>query len=357
MSGAREVVVPASTTAAAGTRAAMSGEGGGGELPGPPPVRWGVLGATARAAQRAVLPALAASPKASLVAVASLSQPDGGYERFGAARAYGRYEAVLADEEVEAVYIPLPNSLHAEWTVRAAEAGKHVLCEKPLATRAAEAEEMAAVCQEKSVMLMEAYMTPFHPRSSALLDLVRSRRLGSLRFARATFTGVLEREDDFRSRPETGGGVLLDVGVYCLAPLVAAAGRTPAHVAAAGNLTRAGIDVSFSGWMDFERGFTAAFDCSFEAPPRQRLEIVGTEGAVTVERPFTPGPQDTRLELLFRDGRTETMEAPGGDPYRGMVDHVAAVLRDSADLRRPPEQSREVLALMDRLREAAAWAW
>ncbi|HUP69612.1 MAG TPA: Gfo/Idh/MocA family oxidoreductase [Acidimicrobiales bacterium] len=328
------------------------------ELPGPPPVRWGVLGATARAAQLGVLPALAASPKSTLVAVASRSQPDGtGYDTFGADRTHGSYEALLADDEVEAVYIPLPNSLHAEWTVRAAEAGKHVLCEKPLATRAAEAEEMAAVCEEMGVLLMEAYMTPFHPRSSALADLVKSRRLGPLRFARAVFTGVVEIEDDFRSRPETGGGVLLDLGVYCLAPLVAAATRPPLHVAAGGLLARSGVDASFSGFMDFDKGFTASFECSFETPARQMFEIVGRDGTVTVERPFTPGPDDTQLHVDFRDGTTEIINAGGGDPYRGMVDHVAAVLRDSVDLRRTPAQSVELLALMDRLREAAAWAW
>ena len=336
----------------------MTSADGGAELPGPPPVRWGVLGATARAAQLAVLPALATSPKSTLVAVASRSHPDGtGYDHFGAARAHGSYEALLADDEVEAVYIPLPNSLHAEWTVRAAEAGKHVLCEKPLATRKAEAAEMAAVCEEMGVLLMEAYMTPFHPRSSALSDLVKSRRLGPLRFARAVFTGVVEIDDDFRSRPETGGGALLDLGVYCLAPLVAAAARLPVHVAAGGMLARSGVDASFSGWMDFDKGLTASFECSFETPARQTLEIVGRDGSVTVERPFTPGPDDTELHLAFRDGSTETIDAGGGDPYRGMIDHVAAVLRDSVDLRRPPAQSTELLGLMDRLRESASWAW
>ncbi|HUR18705.1 MAG TPA: Gfo/Idh/MocA family oxidoreductase [Acidimicrobiales bacterium] len=328
------------------------------ELPGPPPVRWGVLGATARAAQLGVLPALAASPKSRLVALASRSHPDGaGYDHFGAARSHGSYEALLADDEVEAVYLPLPNSLHAEWTVRAAEAGKHVLCEKPLATRAAEAREMAAVCEEMGVMLMEAYTTPFHPRSSALLDLVKSRRLGPLRFARSVFTGVVELEDDFRARPETGGGVLLDLGIYCLAPLVAAAGHLPVHVAAGGLLARSGVDASFSGWMDFDKGLTASFECSFETPARQTLEIVGRDGWVLVERPFTAGPDDTRIHVSLRDGTAETIDAGGGDACRGMVDHFASVLRESAALRRSPAQSIELLALMDRLREAAAWAW
>lgn len=330
------------------------------QLPGPPPVRWGVLGATARAAQSGFLPAGAESPKASLVAVASQSHADGtGYDHFAAGRTYGRYEQLLADEDVEAVYIALPNSLHAEWTVRAAEAGKHVLCERPLATRAAEAKEMSEACEELGVLLMEADATPFHPRSSALADLLKSRRLGTPRFARAHFGGVVDLEkDDFRSRPETGGGVLLDRGTACLAPLLAAAGRRPPlQVAAGGYLARSGVDVSFSAWIDFDKGFTASLTCSFETAARQTLEVVGTEGSVVVDQAFTPGPGDTQLHLSFRDGSTETIDAGGGDPYRGMVDHVAAVLRDSAELRRPPAQSLEILGLADRLREAAAWAW
>ncbi|HEX2851050.1 MAG TPA: Gfo/Idh/MocA family oxidoreductase, partial [Acidimicrobiales bacterium] len=133
------------------------------EQPGTPPVRWGVLAATATIARHAVLPALAESPKCRLVAVASASQPAGGYEAFGAERVLASYDAVVEDPDVEAVYIPLPNSLHAEWAIRAARAGKHVLCEKPLATSAVEASAMAEACDEAGVLLMEAYMTPFHP--------------------------------------------------------------------------------------------------------------------------------------------------------------------------------------------------
>ncbi len=317
-------------------------------------MRWGVLGATAQVAQAAVMPALAASPKCHLVAVASQSRPAGGYQTFGAERVLPSYESVLADPEVEAVYVPLPNSLHAEWSVRAAEAGKHVLCEKPLATNAMEGSAIASACDAAGVVLMEAYMTPFHPRSALLDDILRSGRLGELRFARTAFTWVLEDESNHRWSPAFGGGALLDVGIYCLAPLLVAADRRPIDISAQSVMTAGGVDSSFSGWLDFGRGFTAVFECSFETPARQRVEVVGTEGAVTMDRPFTPGPHDRVITLLHRDGRTEELQAAGGDSYRGMVDHFATVLRGGARLRRTALDSIELLTLINRLKVAAA---
>ena len=153
------------------------------------------------------------------------------------ARTYQSYASLVEDPEVEAVYVPLPNSLHREWVERAAAAGKHVLCEKPLAPTAADARAMADACAAAGVALLEAYMTPFHPRARAVEALVASGRLGALRFGRAVFTGVLDRPDDHRWRPEMGGGALLDVGIYCVAPLLAGDER-PAARASGGGGTR-----------------------------------------------------------------------------------------------------------------------
>ena len=322
----------------------------------PAPVAWGVIGATSQVARKAVLPAIAASPGARLVAVASQSAGDGGAGDFTPRRAYRAYDAVLADPEVEAVYVPLPNALHREWVVRAAAAGKHVLCEKPLAPTAADAEAMAAACQRAGVTLVEAYMTPFHPRAIAVETLVRSGRLGALRFARAAFTGVLDRRDDHRWRPEMGGGALLDVGIYCVAPLLAAAGRTPARVEASAALAKSGVDASFSGWLDFGDGFTAMIECSFDTPERQLLELVGTEASVMVDRAYTPGPADTVTTLRHRDGRVETIVTAGADPYREMVEHFHAVVRGAAPVRRPSAASITLLGVLERLRAAAGLA-
>ncbi len=313
---------------------------------------WGVLGVTSQIAQKAVLPAMRASARARLVAAASERATDGG--RFGAARFHSSYATLLDDPEVEAVYVPLPNSLHREWVERAAGAGKHVLCEKPLAPSVADAEAMASACAAAGVTLLEAYMTPFHPRAEAIAALVASGRLGALRFARAAFTGTLDRRDDYRWRPDMGGGALLDVGIYCIAPLLAAAGRLPARVEAAASMTKSGVDASFSGWLDWGDGFTAAIECSFDAPERQFLEIVGTEAAVLVDRAYTPGPDDVTITLRHRSGRLEEIVARGADPYRLMLDHFHAVVRGEAAPRRSCADSIALLSVLERLREAAA---
>jgi predicted dehydrogenase len=303
-------------------------------LADPAPLSWGVIGATSWVAVKAVIPAIVGSPKARLVAVASQSAntPPSADGR----RTYRSYAALLDDPDVEAVYVPLPNSLHRTWVERAALAGKHVLCEKPLAPTAADAAAMASASAAAGVTLLEAYMTPFHPRAAAIDALVRGGRLGDLRFARAAFTGVLDRPDDHRWRPDMGGGALLDVGIYCVAPLLVAAGRSPVRVEAAASMATSGVDASFSGWLDFGGGFTAAIECSFDAPERQSLELVGTEAAVLVDRAFTPGPEDVAFALRGRDGRVQRSSpaAPIPTDHDRPLSRGRARWRDTAPLGR-----------------------
>jgi predicted dehydrogenase len=309
-----------------------------------------VIGATSQVAVKAVLPAIVASPTARLTAVASRGA-NVPFDR-SIVHVHATYEALLDDPDVDAVYIPLPNSLHREWVERAAAAGKHVLCEKPLATTVRDAEAMAEACARAGVTLLEAYMTPFHPRAQAIETLVSSGALGKLRFARAAFTGVLDRHDDHRWRPEMGGGALFDIGIYCVAPLLAAAGRTPVRLAASASLAPFGVEASFSGWLDFGDGFAAAIECSFDAPERQLLEFVGTEAAIHVDRAFTPCPDDTTFTLRWRDGRCEQVVGGGADPYRMMIEHLHAVVCEGAAPRRSNADTLAVLAVLERLREA-----
>src|SRR5262249_2194698 len=145
----------------------------------------------------------------------------------------------------------------------------------------------------------------------------------------------------------------LDVGIYCVAPLLAAAGRPPARVAAAAVRAPSGVDATFSGWLDWGDGFTAAIECAFDAPERQTLEIAGTEAVVTVERAYTRGPDDARFALRQRDGREEEIAAGGADPYRGMIEHFAAAARGAAAPRRPPAESVALIEVLERLRDAA----
>lgn len=310
---------------------------------GAEPVRFGVVAPTSMVARLAVVPALEASPQAVVVATASRSAGED-------------YRSVIEHPDVEAVYLPLPNGLHRQWVEAGAAAGKHVLCEKPLALTAADARAMAAACAGAGVVLMEAYMTPFHPRSVALVDLVAEGRLGRLVSARSTFTFPHSVPTDHRWDPELGGGSLADVGIYALTPLfelAAAAGApVPDQVTSHQVRTERGVDVTTVGMLRFPTGFVASFECSFDAPERQLLEVVGTEARVTVEHGFTPDATDTDLVLHHRDGTVETITGPGADPYRGMVDHFCAVVRGRAEPRRPPALSVAFAELCDRLRAA-----
>jgi xylose dehydrogenase (NAD/NADP) len=321
------------------------------------PLRLGVIAPTSAVARLAILPAARASNSVTLLAAAS--RPGRGVwsdPRLAELPRRSDYESLLADPEVEAVYLPLPNSLHREWTERCAAAGKHVLCEKPLATTEADALAMARACESAGVLLMEAYMTPFHPRSVRVSALVAAGAVGRLLFARAAFSGTLDRPDDHRWRPEMGGGALLDVGIYCLAPILELAGRRPSavdHLAAAAHWSESGVDASFSAWLDLGEGAGATIECSFEAPERQLLEVVGDKASIVVDRAYTPGPADTAIQLLGRDGRRETVEAAGADPYQAMLEHFAGVVRGRQPLRRTPEASAGLIGLIERLTAAA----
>jgi D-xylose 1-dehydrogenase (NADP+, D-xylono-1,5-lactone-forming) len=310
-----------------------------------PPLRWGVLGGTSYVARLAVLPALRASPSAALCRVASRDANGG----------CGAYGDVLADPDVEAVYVPLPNALHHEWTLRCAAAGKHVLCEKPMAVNADEAEEMAEACAHAGVVLMEAYMTPFHPRAAAVVDVSR-RELGTLRSARTVFTFPLRDSGNHRWRPEMGGGALLDVGIYCLSPLLAIAGREPLGVAAATQRSASGVDATTSGVLDFGDGFTASFTCSFEAEEQQLIEVTGSRGTLRAERVFTGGIDDVEIDLAWADGTREGRRTPGVDPYRAMVENFAAVVRGNAAPLRDVGEAVRMARLLDAVRSAATAA-
>ncbi|HXG36689.1 MAG TPA: Gfo/Idh/MocA family oxidoreductase [Dehalococcoidia bacterium] len=321
-------------------------------------LRWGVLGVSGLVGRLAVLPALQASPTAELVAIASRSAERAAAEasRFGARRSYASYQPLLADPEVEAVYIPLPNALHREWALKAAAAGKHVLCEKPLSCSAADAREMAEACARAGVVLMEAFMTPFHRRFQEALALAERGELGELRFIRTVFSFPASDPGNHRWLKEMGGGSLLDVGVYCLTPAIVLAGRPPRKLAAARVEASSGVDASFSGWLDFGDGLTASFETSFQAPERQLLEVTGTRARLWLERAFTAGPLDTDIHIQHANGDGEILRSLANDSYLAMVEHFAAVVRGKASIQRPPSDSILVLELMERLEAAARTA-
>jgi predicted dehydrogenase len=305
--------------------------------------------------RKAVLPALQRSPTASLVAIASrdLARAQTEAATSGATRAYGSYAELLNDPDVEAVYIPLPNALHAVWAIEAMQAGRHVLCEKPLACTAAEAQRMDAEAEAAGVTLMEAYMTAFHPRTQRALAMAKEGSLGRLLALRSQFTFPNRAPANHRWLPEMGGGALLDVGVYCIEPLLAVAGE-PVSVMARQTLSSSGVDATFSGWLEFDGGMTASFLVSFEAPELQRLEIVGTNARLVVEQAFTAGADDRLIDVMYSDGRRESVDAGGCDSYLAMVEHFAAVVRGEAQSLRSPDASVRTLTVLDLLRTAAS---
>jgi predicted dehydrogenase len=243
--------------------------------------------------------------------------------------------------------------MHLEWTLKALAAGKHVLCEKPLACNADEARQMAAAAGGAGLVLMEAYMSAFHPRRERVIDLARSGALGELRAMVSSFTFPNRDETNYRWLPTMGGGALLDVGIYCLEPLVAIAGE-PVGLAATQTVARSGVDATFAGWLTFEKGISGSLLVSFEAPEEQSMEIVGTEGWLRVRHAFTAGESDTRIEITRRNGTVEGFETQGADPYLAMVEHFAAAVRGLEAPRRSLDASIATLAVLGRLRAAAA---
>jgi xylose dehydrogenase (NAD/NADP) len=220
----------------------------------------------------------------------------------------------LGDPEVQAVYIPLPNTLHREWTLRCAAAGKHVLCEKPLATSAAECEEMIAGCRRHGVVLMEAFMYRFHPRTERVLQMAAEGAVGELRLVRASFTfPASDPRTNIRFRPDLGGGALYDVGCYATNLCRAVLGE-PEHVMAFGSIGPSGVDEVAAGVLRFPNGRLGVIDCSLTLPGRQEYEIVGSTGRLTVPAPnaFVAGMTDAQIDALLQ----AAMAAPSASDKR-----------------------------------------
>jgi predicted dehydrogenase len=297
------------------------------------PLRWGILG-TARI-NRMLIPPLRVSPGNRLIAVASreLARGEAYAREWEIGRVHGSYEALLADPEIDAVYIPLPNHLHAEWTIKAARAGKHVLCEKPLALTVDDVDAMALACSEAGVVLAEAFMYRHHPQTLKVKELLDSGAIGTLRFLRGSFSFTLTRPNDVRLRPEWGGGCLWDVGCYPLSFARFLVGREPLEVYASQVLGATGVDETFAGQLVFPGDVLFQFDAGFRSPVRAEMELAGREGSIRVRHPWRP-EQDYPL-LVTRDGRTEEIAAPGEDRFLLEIEDLAEAVRSG----RPPRVS------------------
>ncbi len=307
-------------------------------------VRWGVL-STAKIGVGKMIPAIQAAPNCTVAAIASRGGERAREvaERLGIPAVHSSYEELLADPELDAIYLPLPNHLHAEWTIAAARAGKHVLCEKPVATSAVDAERMRATCADAGVKLMEAFMYRLHPSWVAVRERIAHGSIGELRAVHTFFSYFNDDPTNIRNIPEYGGGALLDIGCYAVNVSRMLFGSEPRRVEA--SVTRdaaGGVDVLTSGLLEFDGG-VATFGCGTRLEPEQRVDVYGTHGRISVEIPFNiPPDRPTRIFVISggdppTDPHTETIEFPTANQYAIQAEQFAQAVLDDTPVPIPPE--------------------
>jgi predicted dehydrogenase len=320
-------------------------------------LKWGILG-TAKI-NRSVIPPLQRSQRSQLWAVASRDDARAAAyaQEWDIPHAYGSYEALLADPDIDVVYISLPNSLHAGWTVRAAQAGKHVLCEKPLAISLDEVDAISDAARKNGVQVAEAFMYRHHPQTLKVRELVASGVLGKVWLVRGSFSFQLNRPGDVRLSPELLGGSLWDVGCYPVSYARAVLGAEPMEVFGAQGIGPSGVDMSFSGMLRFGEGphnspsAVAQFDAGFVPASRSVMEIVGDERSLTVPNPFRP-QEGTSLVLKQAD-REESIPIPAFDLYSGEIENMAEAILHGTPPRVSLADSRANVAAILALYESA----
>ncbi|MFM7148320.1 MAG: Gfo/Idh/MocA family protein [Gemmataceae bacterium] len=318
-----------------------------------PPLRFGILG-VAKINER-WLPGFRRARHADLIGIASRDgkKATRAAEEANIPRAYGSYEELLADPEIQAVYIPLPNVHHDHWTRRAADAGKHVLCEKPLTTTAPQARELIEYCRARKVTLMDGFMWPHHPRTARIRDLLDRGTIGKVHRVDSTFTFQLPLDPgNIRLQAEMGGGSLLDVGCYPVYGIRWAFGEEPVSVFARANYLQA-VDLDLTGMMWFADGRVASFDCGFNQPMRQWLEITGTSGVIRVHDMWLPD-ENAAFEIERNGQPTEVIQVSGHDQIACMVDNFARAAQLGISVRPDPMEAYRSLRVMDALLQSAS---
>jgi xylose dehydrogenase (NAD/NADP) len=296
-------------------------------------LRWGLL-STARI-NRSLIPPLRNSRRNELVAVASRTKDktDDFARENRIKTAYDSYEDLLADPDIDVIYNPLPNHLHAEWTIKAVEAGKHVLCEKPMALSLDEVDAIRAAAEKHGRVVTEAFAYRSHPQMLKIREIIDGGKLGRVKMVRGSYTYSLTNPDNIRLMPEMGGGSLWDVGCYPLSFTRAVLAVEPLEVFGWQVKGSTGIDETFAAQIHFPGDVCAQLDCSFKIPYRVFMEIIGDEGTLSIPQPFNTGA--TKTLYLSRGGKTTEMVVKGLDPYAGEVETMA----DTILLGKPPAVS------------------
>ena len=319
------------------------------------PVRWGILG-TAKIALEKVIPGMGGSALAQVVAIASrdIAKARAAASRLGIPRAYGSYQELIDDPDIEAIYNPLPNHLHVPWSIRAAEQGKHVLCEKPIALTAREARELLEARDRTGVQIGEAFMVRTHPQWLKVKEIIASGRIGELRLIAGHFSYYRRDPDDIRSRVEWGGGALMDVGCYPITISRWLFGAEPTEVV--GLIERdpdMKVDRLTSGLLRFERG-QATFSCATQLVAYQTMQILGTTGRIGVWIPFSAPPLD-EYRLFVDDGSDwagkgiETIAFPPVNQYTLQADNFSKAIRGVGSVPVSLEDAIGNMAVIDAL--------
>jgi len=320
-------------------------------------LRWGIL-STAKIGVKSVIPAIQQSQNGVVAAIASRDARSAqqAAKSLGLPHAFGSYEALLESPEVDAVYNPLPNSMHKEWTVRAAERGKHILCEKPFALNVAEVDEMIAAAKQHRVVLMEAFMYRFHPQYDKVRELIASGAIGALQVIRSAFCFRLEDFSNIRLRKELGGGALMDVGCYCVNVSRLVAGAEPVGVQASAVFgEKSQVDETLTGILRFPNNVIGHFDASFRTGFRSWVELQGTEGRLELERPFLSHQVGGIGKIVVHraDDTREEFATRAANHYQLMAEHFADAVLKGQPLRYPPELDRGNMRVIDALYESA----
>jgi xylose dehydrogenase (NAD/NADP) len=317
-----------------------------------PPLRWGLLG-TARINRR-LIPAMRAAARSEVTAIASrdLVRAKAYAREWDIPHAVFGYDALLARADVDAIYIPLPNSLHIEWSVASASAGKHVLCEKPLALDPQDLDRLEAEARQRNVIVAEGFMYRHEPLTAAVVSLVVDGAIGAVRHISSGFTYAQSRAADVRLEKGLGGGALLDVGCYPVSYACLLVGRDPGQTLGMARFAPSGVDEEFSGLLRFPGDRTAAVHAGFRAPYRTWLEITGSEGWMSVPNPFKPGPLE--VITLERLGERRSVEVTGSPLQfvRQIDDFIGAVL-DGTPPRVSLAESRRVAVALAALAASA----
>jgi D-xylose 1-dehydrogenase (NADP+, D-xylono-1,5-lactone-forming) len=288
------------------------------------PVRWGIL--STADINRLVIPPAQTSPKVDLVAVASRTQDraDAYAATWGIPRAHGSYEALLADPEIEAVYISLPNTMHCEWSIKAARAGKHVLCEKPMDSKPDRVDDAFDAADAAGTLLTEAFMWRHNPQTRRLRELLDEGAIGELRVVRSCFSYGLFDTENIRLQPDVEGGALMDVGCYCISGSRFVAGEEPDFVYGQQWTGPSGTDWAFTASLRFPDDVLALFDCGTALPNRDELEAIGSEGSLFLDDPWHA--RSPVIELRRRDG-VERIELEPEDSYGLELENLSDAIR------------------------------